>query len=101
VAAHVYTLAYIFLSADHVLLVLKWDHIMMAVASLAWCLWNVFEMRRLGYITTAEALRVAAAVAASLMLVWPGAIYAGTWYWRENKMAGTSRMEVPEGKKEC
>ncbi|KLU82235.1 hypothetical protein MAPG_01310 [Magnaporthiopsis poae ATCC 64411] len=80
--------------------VLRWDQIIMVATSLAWCLWNVFEMRRLGYTTTTEALRVAAAVAASPVMVGPGAMYAGTWYWREKKIAETSKMEQGDGKKE-
>ncbi|KAL8336697.1 hypothetical protein RB601_008271 [Gaeumannomyces tritici] len=70
-----------------------------AAANLVWCLHSVFDMRRLGYVTTAEAARAALAVPASLLLLGPGAMYAGTWYWREKTIAGLSRMEAGDEKK--
>jgi len=61
----------------------KWDLASWALVTLVWCLWSVFDMRRLGYVTTGQALRAAVAVPASLLALGPGAMYAGTWYWRE------------------
>lgn len=78
----------------------KRDLLGFAAASLVWCLHSVFEMRRLGYVTTAAATRAALAVPASLLLLGPGAMYAGTWFWREKTIAGLSRMEAGAEKKE-
>jgi len=61
----------------------KWDMASWALATVAWCLWTVFDMRRQGYVTTAQALRAALAVPAALATVGPGAMYAGVWHWRE------------------
>ncbi|KUI71629.1 FAD-dependent urate hydroxylase [Cytospora mali] len=46
-------------------------------------IYTVWDMRRLGYITTLEAIKAAVAVVAGQLLVGPGAIYVGTWFWRE------------------
>lgn len=78
---------------------LKWDMLSMAATLLAWCLWTVLEVRRMGYVTTGQACRVALAVPAALALVGPGAMYAGTWYWREKTIAGVSKMEEGVEKK--
>ncbi|KAI6353446.1 hypothetical protein MCOR25_008993 [Pyricularia grisea] len=77
----------------------KWDLLMLATTLLVWCLWTVLEVRRMGYVTTREACRVALAVPAALALVGPGAMYAGTWYWREKTIAGISKMEEGVEKK--
>lgn len=83
---------------DAVAVLFKWDLLGFAAALLVWCLFNVFEMRRVGYVTTPAAWRAAAAVAASLVLVGPGAMYAGTWYWREKTIAGLSKLEEDDKK---
>ncbi|KFA74418.1 hypothetical protein S40288_03978 [Stachybotrys chartarum IBT 40288] len=49
-------------------------------------LYSVWELRRHGYITTSEALLLAARVAASQVFVGPGATYVSLWEWREDKL---------------
>ncbi|EJT69630.1 hypothetical protein GGTG_12514 [Gaeumannomyces tritici R3-111a-1] len=73
--------------------IFKWDVLIYTVTLLAWCLWSMFEMRRVDYVAMAEACRTAVAVPLSLVLLGPGAMYAGTWYWREKTIVGVSRME--------
>ncbi|TLS26765.1 hypothetical protein PpBr36_04822 [Pyricularia pennisetigena] len=86
-------------AVDVAFVLFKWDLLTLAAALLVWCLWSVLEVRRMGYVTTREACRVALAVPAALALVGPGAMYAGTWYWREKTIAGVSRMEEGAEKK--
>lgn len=86
-------------AAELVPVVLRWDLVVFSVTQLVWCLHTVAEMRRVGYVRTADAFRAAAVVAASFFLVGPGAMYAATWYWREKTIAGQSRMEEGEEKK--
>ncbi|KAK6955988.1 hypothetical protein Daesc_003635 [Daldinia eschscholtzii] len=51
-------------------------------------LYSIWDLRRLGYIKTTEAIKAAAAVIAGQFLVGSGATWAGLWYWREEKLAG-------------
>ncbi|KAL8364969.1 hypothetical protein RB595_003993 [Gaeumannomyces hyphopodioides] len=86
-------------AAEVATVLFRWDFVVYAATLLVWCLHSVAEMRRVGYVRTADACRAAAAVAASFVLVGPGAMYAATWYWREKVIAGQSRMEEGEEKK--
>ncbi|KAH8890413.1 FAD binding domain-containing protein [Thozetella sp. PMI_491] len=54
-------------------------------------LYSVYEMRRLGYVTTAEAGRAALAVVGSVPLLGPGAMMAGTWAWKERAISTLSK----------
>lgn len=45
--------------------------------------YTAWDMRRLGYITTVESVKMIAAVTVGQLLVGPGATYIGMWYWRE------------------
>ncbi|KAH8891947.1 FAD/NAD(P)-binding domain-containing protein [Thozetella sp. PMI_491] len=72
---------------------LKYDLMIFSSASMVWCLYSVFEVRRQGYITTPQAWRAALGVLASAVLLGPGAAYAGTWYWRESVIATLSQRK--------
>lgn len=54
----------------------------------AWCLYSVFTLRSLGYVTTMTALGVTVAVIIGQFLIGPGAVYAGLWAWRERVIVG-------------
>ncbi|KAK0370617.1 FAD binding domain-containing protein [Colletotrichum limetticola] len=66
----------------------KYDMLLCFGAVAVWCLYTVFELRRLGYVTTKAAVGAAAATLIGQALVGPGATYAGLWAWRENVIAG-------------
>ncbi len=84
-------------AAEGVFSFLKYDLAIYACSTLVWCLYSVFEMRRQGYVTTAQGTTAALAVVISAFLFGPGAMYAGTWYWRENTIAALSeRVESKE-----
>lgn len=67
----------------------KYDMVLAVAAMLVWGLYSVFELRRLGYVTTAQAVRAGLAVVAGQAVVGPGATYAGLWAWRENAIASS------------
>ncbi|KAH8898447.1 FAD binding domain-containing protein [Thozetella sp. PMI_491] len=68
----------------------KWDMLLYVGALLVWCMYTVYELRRMGYITTVSAKTSALAVFGSSVLLGPGATYVGVWYWRENAIAKLS-----------
>ena len=70
----------------------KYDLIFYALVLLVWCLYSVFEMRRLGYVRTRQALIAAVGMPVSLVILGPGAMYAGVWHWRENVISGLSKL---------
>lgn len=50
-------------------------------------LYSIWDLRRLGYIKTDEAVKAGIATLAGQWIVGPGAAWAGLWYWREGKIA--------------
>lgn len=62
----------------------KWDFFLTIAAVLLWSLYSVFELRRLGYVTSATAVKAGVAVLAGQVVIGPGATYAGLWAWRED-----------------
>lgn len=50
----------------------------------AYCLQNAFEMRKLGYATTRQAMSAMLIILLGTKMVGPIAVYAGTWHWRED-----------------
>ncbi|KAM0229786.1 hypothetical protein ACHAP5_011543 [Fusarium lateritium] len=70
-----------------------------------WCsnVYTIWNMRRLGYITTKETLLAVFCYAAGYFAVGPGAAWIGVWCWRENAFArflaptrtGTARDKTP------
>lgn len=61
----------------------KNDMVLYFASVIVWCLYSVFELRRLGYITTQQALKAGLVVMAGQVVVGPAAVYAGLWHWRE------------------
>lgn len=49
----------------------------------AWCLSSVYQRRRLDYTTTREAIMAMVCILALGKTVGAGAVYTGTWIWRE------------------
>lgn len=78
--------------------VLNWfwqnDMILYFASITAWTLYSVYDMRRLGYATTRQAISAALTAIAGQLLVGPGATYAGVWYWRETVIA--SQVKIGE-----
>ncbi|KAF3070990.1 FAD-dependent urate hydroxylase [Daldinia childiae] len=71
-----------------------------AVASfLSGNLYSIWDLRRLGYIKTTEAIKAGLAVVAGQFLVGPGATWAGLWYWREEKLANLDTQKKGESQK--
>ncbi|GME33552.1 FAD binding domain containing protein [Neofusicoccum parvum] len=71
----------------------KFDFAFAAAALLLWGLYGVWELRRAGFATTAEAGVAGAAVVLGQVVVGPGAAYAGLWWWREGVWAREPRGE--------
>ncbi|KAF2138917.1 uncharacterized protein K452DRAFT_320584 [Aplosporella prunicola CBS 121167] len=69
----------------------KFDLLLYVAAVMIWCLYSVYELRRLGYVLTGQATKAALAVLAGQVLVGPAATYVGLWSWRENVIAGQVR----------
>ncbi|OJD30037.1 fad binding domain-containing protein [Diplodia corticola] len=70
------------------------DSIAGLAAICCWCFYSIYEVRRLGYASTPQALRAACVLVAGQVLVGPGAAYAGVWYWREETVA---RLSIGSG----
>ncbi|OTA87927.1 hypothetical protein M434DRAFT_80753 [Hypoxylon sp. CO27-5] len=66
----------------------KYDMALATVSFVSSNLYSIWDLRRLGYIGTREAAKVALSVIAGQFLVGSGATWAGLWYWREDKLAG-------------
>ncbi|CAH0023459.1 unnamed protein product [Clonostachys rhizophaga] len=72
----------------------KYDMLLASAASIASGLYSIWDLRRLGYVETKDALIAGASTIAGQLLVGPGATWAGLWYWRENRLAGlTTRRQ--------
>ncbi|KAM6505412.1 hypothetical protein FSOLCH5_014630 [Fusarium solani] len=65
----------------------QYDMALGVVGYLGSQLYSIWDLRRLGYIQTVEAVKAGLSVAAAQLLVGPGATWAGLWYWREGKLA--------------
>ncbi|KAH7063241.1 FAD binding domain-containing protein [Macrophomina phaseolina] len=61
----------------------KYDMILCFSAVFIWYLYSIFELRRVGYVTTEKAIKAAIVTAAAQVVVGPGAAYTGVWAWRE------------------
>ncbi|KAK7217804.1 hypothetical protein V2G26_005807 [Clonostachys chloroleuca] len=65
----------------------KYDMLLFTASSLATGLYSIWDLRRLGYVTTADAFTAFLGTVAGQFLVGPGATWSGLWYWRENRLA--------------
>ncbi|KAG7423091.1 FAD-dependent monooxygenase atmM [Fusarium oxysporum f. sp. raphani] len=66
---------------------LKFDMAFAVVGYLGSQLYSIWDLRRLGYVKTDEAIKAGVATLAGQWLVGSGATWAGLWYWRERKIA--------------
>lgn len=66
---------------------LKFDQAFATVGYLGSQLYSIWDLRRLGYIKTDEAIKAGVTTLAGQWLVGSGATWAGLWYWRERKIA--------------
>ncbi|RYP49832.1 hypothetical protein DL768_004524 [Monosporascus sp. mg162] len=69
----------------------KYDMLFAVISFVGSNLYSIWDLRRLGYIKTKEAVKAALSVVAGQFLVGSGATWAGLWYWREGKIASLSR----------
>ncbi|KAJ5355557.1 FAD binding domain-containingprotein [Penicillium cataractarum] len=66
--------------------VLRYDMFLAVTAFFGSNIYSIWNLRRLGYIKTREALNAALAVLVGQVFVGSGATWAGLWYWREDKI---------------
>ncbi|KAB2573273.1 FAD binding domain containing protein [Lasiodiplodia theobromae] len=78
---------------EHLFIFVKYDFAFSTLAILLWELYTVWELRRSGFATTKNAVAAAVAVLVGQVLVGPGAVYAGLWWWREGQLSGEARLE--------
>ncbi|KFA66502.1 hypothetical protein S40285_00759 [Stachybotrys chlorohalonatus IBT 40285] len=69
---------------------LKYDMVVAVSGYVASNLYSVWNLRRLGYIKTHDAIKATAGIVAGQVLVGPGATWAGLWYWRESVLSSFS-----------
>lgn len=69
----------------------KYDMLLCFSSVAVWLFYTIFELRRLGYITTSTAFKAAGSTIASGVLVGPGATYAAVWAWRESVIASYTK----------
>lgn len=72
----------------------KYDMLLCFGSVAVWLLYSVFELRRLGYITTSRMFTAMGLTVASGVLVGPAATYAGVWAWRESINASYSKATI-------
>lgn len=70
----------------------KWDMTLYFASTAIWSLYSIFELRRTGYITTLQAVRVALVAVAAQVVVGPAAAYIGVWAWREEAIVKVTPM---------
>ncbi|KAI1491191.1 FAD binding domain protein [Biscogniauxia mediterranea] len=78
-------------TASRVAVFFKYDMVLAFSAIVASNLYTVWDMRRLGYIRTRDALKACAGVILGQVAVGTGATWAGLWYWREGVLASLGR----------
>jgi hypothetical protein len=66
----------------------KHDTVAAFVAVVAANMYSVWDLRRLGYITTYAAVKAVLGVLGGQVVLGPGATWATLWYWREDVLAG-------------
>ncbi|KAL2672300.1 hypothetical protein Neosp_013002 [[Neocosmospora] mangrovei] len=77
--------------AEKLAVFFRYDMALATAAFVSSNLYSIWDLRRLGYIRTCEAVKAAVGVVAGQILVGSGATWAGLWYWREDKIAGLMR----------
>ncbi|KAJ5431308.1 Monooxygenase FAD-binding [Penicillium cf. griseofulvum] len=75
--------------ADGVFVFFQNDFLLVAAATLLWCLASVWDLYRLGVSNVPWQVALAGLILGSLA-IGPGATAAAVWYWREETMSRTS-----------
>jgi hypothetical protein len=71
---------------------LKYDMLISCTAGVAGNLYSVWDLRRLGYVQTCDAIKAAVGVIVGQVVVGPGATWMGLSHWRERVLAETGRL---------
>lgn len=69
-------------------LLFKYDMWFYFAALFVYLLYTVWDVRKLGYVTDAQARKAWLGIVIGQVLVGPGAVYAGVWWWKEDVVAG-------------
>ncbi|KAJ5195989.1 hypothetical protein N7449_006468 [Penicillium cf. viridicatum] len=75
--------------ADGVFIFFQNDFLLVAAASLLWCLASVWDLYRLGVSNVSWQVALASLILGSVA-IGPGATVAAVWYWREEVMSQTA-----------
>ncbi|KAJ5952743.1 uncharacterized protein N7479_011156 [Penicillium vulpinum] len=75
--------------ADGVFVFFQNDFLLVAAATLLWCLVSVWDLHRIGVSNVSWQMALAGLILGS-MAIGPGATAAAVWYWREEVMSRTS-----------
>jgi hypothetical protein len=96
IQVHIASIAYVYFHSDLSLrrVFLDLSYPIAAIASHN--LYSVWELRRQGYVSTLEAMKVASAVVVGQVLVGSGATWAALWSWRESVVSGLGGMKSPK-----
>ncbi|KAF4334853.1 FAD binding domain protein [Fusarium beomiforme] len=65
----------------------RYDLVFATVGYLGSQLYSIWDLRRVGFVRTDEAVKAGLLTLAGQWIVGPGATWAGLWYWRETKIA--------------
>jgi hypothetical protein len=80
--------------ADGVFVFFQNDFLLVAVATMLWCLTNAWDLYRVG-ISNVSWRIVSLAIILGCIVVGPGATVAAVWYWREEVLSRTSFNQHP------
>ena len=84
-------------TAEKVFTILKFDLDLTVLAIVAGNLYSIWELRRQGYVTTFTALKVALGVLAGQIVLGSGATWAVLWSWREDVILGLAKGGIHGG----
>lgn len=65
---------------------MKFDMLFYVLSVLVYLLYNIWDLMKLGCVSTQDATRATVATFAGQVLVGPGATYVGVWRWREEAL---------------
>jgi hypothetical protein len=65
----------------------KYDMWFYFASLFVYLMYTVWDLRRLGYVTNVQAAKALLAIVVGQVLVGPGAVYAGVWWWKEDVVA--------------
>lgn len=71
-------------------IVYKYDMWFYFASLLVYLMYTVWDVRKLGYVTNVQAVKALVGILMGQILVGPGAVYAGVWWWKEGVVASLS-----------